>query len=53
MPGQNEKRGKARVPITEAFSRSDPPEVAEAFSQDDPNTSVFNSHENHPSKILV
>jgi hypothetical protein len=30
-----------------------PPQVAEAFSQDDPNTSGFNSQENHPSKILV
>jgi hypothetical protein len=30
-----------------------PPQVAEAFSQDDPNTSGFNSQENHPTKILV
>jgi hypothetical protein len=52
MPGHNEKRGKARLPITEAFSRSDPPQVAEAFSEDDPNTSVSNSQENHPTKIL-
>jgi hypothetical protein len=49
----NEKRGTARLPITEAFRRSDPPQVAEAFSQDDPNTSEFNSQENHPTKILV
>jgi hypothetical protein len=53
MPGHNEKRGKACLPITEAFSRSDPPQVGEDFSQDDPNTSEFNSQENHPTKILV
>jgi hypothetical protein len=53
MPGHNEKKGTARLPITEAFSRSDPPLVAEAFSQDDPNTSGLNSQENHPTKILV
>jgi hypothetical protein len=47
------KRGTARLPITEAFSRSDPPEVAVAFSQNDPNTTWFNSQENHPTKILV
>jgi hypothetical protein len=41
MPGHNEKRGTARLPITEAFS------------QDDPNTPGFNSQENHPTKILV
>jgi hypothetical protein len=39
MPGRNEKRGTARLPIMEAFSRSDPPQVAEAFSQNNPNTS--------------
>jgi hypothetical protein len=53
MPGYNEKRGTARLPITEAFSRSDPSEVAEAFSQSDPNTSGFNSQKNHPTEILV
>jgi hypothetical protein len=53
MPGHNEKRDTARLLITEAFSRSDPPQVAEAFSQDDPNTFGFNSQENHPTKILV
>jgi hypothetical protein len=41
-----------RLPITEAFSRSDPPQVVEAFSQNDPNTSGYNSQENHPTKIL-
>jgi hypothetical protein len=41
MPGHNEKRGTARLPITEAFS------------QDDPNTSGFNSQENRPTKIHV
>jgi hypothetical protein len=53
MPGHNENRGTAHLPITEAFSRSDPPQVAEAFSQDDPNTPEFNSQEKHPTKILV
>jgi hypothetical protein len=52
MPGHNENRGMALLPFTEAFSRSDPPQVAEVFSQDDPNTSGFNSKENHPTKIL-
>jgi hypothetical protein len=28
------------------------PQVAEAFSQNDPNTTGFNSQENHPTKIL-
>jgi hypothetical protein len=53
MPGHNEKRGTARLPITEAFSRSDPSLVREAFSQDDPNTPEFNSQENHGTKIHV
>jgi hypothetical protein len=53
MPRHNEKRITARLPITEAFSRSDPPQVPEAFSQDDPNNSEFNSQENQPTKIFV
>jgi hypothetical protein len=35
-----------------AFSRSDRPQVAEAFSRNDPNTAGSNSQENHPTKIL-
>jgi hypothetical protein len=41
MPGHNEERGTARLPITEAFSRSDT------------NTSGFNSQKDHPTKLLL
>jgi hypothetical protein len=37
------KRDMARLPITEAFSRSDHHEIAEVLSQIETNTSVFNS----------
>jgi hypothetical protein len=46
------KRSTAHLPNTEAFSRSYHPQVAEVFSENDPNTSVFNSQENYPTKTL-
>jgi hypothetical protein len=52
MQGIIRKRGTARLPIMEAFSRSDPHQVAKAFSPNDPNTPGFNSQENHQTKIL-
>jgi hypothetical protein len=39
----------SRRPSAEVIS----PEVAEAFRQNDPYTSGFNSQENHPTKILI
>jgi hypothetical protein len=40
-PGYNSKGARSATPIMEAFSQSDP------------NTSGFNSHKSHPTKILL